>query len=232
MTHSGSTRPPREPLRSRPGASKGSGSRCCSRGAMPDPATHCKALTAWGQRNRRGQRQGAARLRGACGTRRRRDRSNHRRGARQSPRTARASARKAVTGPRRAFALFHRQTVSATIETSFRRRLERFPPDSRRLLLLAAAEPLRCLPLLRGAPGDWALISRPRCRPGPRGLVELGSQVRFGRPLARSARASGPAQQRDPPPRIRVQLGSGASHEQQIAGPRATRHPGGDAHVP
>jgi hypothetical protein len=42
-----SIRPPRGPSRSRPGESTGSGSRCCSPGATPDPATRCKVFRAW-----------------------------------------------------------------------------------------------------------------------------------------------------------------------------------------
>jgi DNA-binding CsgD family transcriptional regulator len=86
-----------------------------------------------------------------------------------------------------AFALSHRQTVSATIEASFRRRVEQLPRDSRRLLLLAAAEPLGHLALLRGAAGRLGLDLRAAAPTEADGLVELGRQVRFRHPLARSA---------------------------------------------
>jgi DNA-binding CsgD family transcriptional regulator len=86
-----------------------------------------------------------------------------------------------------AFALSHRQTVSATIEASFRRRIELLPPDSRRLLLLAAAEPLGSLPLLLGAAERLGLDLEAAAPAEADGLVELGRQVRFRHPLARSA---------------------------------------------
>jgi DNA-binding CsgD family transcriptional regulator len=97
-----------------------------------------------------------------------------------------------------AFALSNRQTVSATIEASFRRRVERLPPDSRRLLLLASAEPLGQLPLLREAARRLGLGLEAAAPAEADGLVDLGGQVRFRHPLARSAvyRAATPAERR------------------------------------
>jgi AAA ATPase domain len=73
------------------------------------------------------------------------------------------------------------------IEQSFVRRLEPLPADTRRLLLLAAAEPV----------GDVALMWRTADRLGlgadaptpaqDAGLIELGALVRFRHPLVRSA---------------------------------------------
>ena len=98
-----------------------------------------------------------------------------------------------------AFALSHRQTVSATIEASFRRRIEQLPPDSRRLLLLAAAEPLGYLALLSEAAGRLGLDLEAAAPAEADGLVELGRQVRFRHPLARSAvyLAATPAERRE-----------------------------------
>ena len=98
-----------------------------------------------------------------------------------------------------AFALPHRQTVSGTIEASFRRRLEELPPDSRRLLLLAAAEPLGNLSLLRRAAELLGLDLEAAAPAEADGLVELGRQVRFRHPLARSAAylAATPAARRE-----------------------------------
>jgi hypothetical protein len=98
-----------------------------------------------------------------------------------------------------AFALSHRQTVSATIEASFRRRFEQLPPDSRRLLLLAAAEPLGHLSLLRAAAERLGLSLDAAAPAETGGLVELGGQVRFRHPLARSAvyLAATPAERRE-----------------------------------
>jgi len=76
--------------------------------------------------------------------------------------------------------------LSSGIEENFRRRVESLPERTRRLLLIAAAEPL----------GDPALLWRAAARLGigteaaapavEDGLVELGSQVRFRHPLVRS----------------------------------------------
>jgi DNA-binding CsgD family transcriptional regulator len=77
--------------------------------------------------------------------------------------------------------------LSGQIEESFRRRLGRLPPNSRELLLIAAAEPVgdavtvwRAAELLgvrdqAAAPASYA------------GLVEFGGRVRFRHPLVRSA---------------------------------------------
>src|SRR4051794_40153958 len=77
--------------------------------------------------------------------------------------------------------------LSARIEESFRRRLEALPAEPRRLLLVAAAEPI----------GDPALLWRAAELPGiepeaaaparAAGLLELGARVRFHHPLVRSA---------------------------------------------
>jgi DNA-binding CsgD family transcriptional regulator len=97
-----------------------------------------------------------------------------------------------------AFALSKRQTVSATIEASFRRRVQQLPADSRGVLLLAAAEPLGHLLLLREAA---AVLGLDLAAAGPAeadGLIELDGQVRFRHPLARSAvyLAATPAERR------------------------------------
>jgi DNA-binding CsgD family transcriptional regulator len=81
------------------------------------------------------------------------------------------------------------------IEDSFRRRLAPLPPETRRLLLVAAAEPV-------GQPGlVWQAAERlgvgaDAATPAiAAGLVEFGARVRFRHPLVRSAvyRAASPA---------------------------------------
>jgi DNA-binding CsgD family transcriptional regulator len=78
--------------------------------------------------------------------------------------------------------------LSSRIEESFRRRLETLPPDSQRLVLLAAADPI----------GDPVLVWRAATRLGigpeagapaeTAGLLEFGArEVRFRHPLVRSA---------------------------------------------
>lgn len=76
--------------------------------------------------------------------------------------------------------------LSGRIEESFLRRLEELPPDTRQLLLVAAAEPV----------GEPALMWRAATRLGIHGtaiepaaragLLDVGAQVRFRHPLVRS----------------------------------------------
>ncbi len=73
------------------------------------------------------------------------------------------------------------------IEESFRRQLEALPDQTRRLLLVAAAEPYGDLSLVwraAGRLGIGAAAARPALDVG---LVEFGARVRFRHPLARSA---------------------------------------------
>jgi len=76
--------------------------------------------------------------------------------------------------------------LAGSIEESFARRVGALPPQTRRLLLLAAADPT----------GDVALVWRAAARRGvgaaaapaaEAGLAEFGTRVRFRHPLARSA---------------------------------------------
>ncbi len=77
--------------------------------------------------------------------------------------------------------------LSGRMEGSFLRRFESLGPDSQRLLLTAAAEPVGDVPLL------WRALDRLGIAPeavGPAeatGLFELGARVRFRHPLVRSA---------------------------------------------
>ena len=89
--------------------------------------------------------------------------------------------------------------LSASIEESFTRRLATLPGDARRLLLVAAADPV----------GDPALVWRAAQQLGipasvaetveAEGLLELGARVVFRHPLVRSAvyRAAGLKERRD-----------------------------------
>jgi DNA-binding CsgD family transcriptional regulator len=83
------------------------------------------------------------------------------------------------------FGLPDAPALSGRIEESFRRRLTTITPATRRLLLLAAAEPSGDPVLL------WRAAERlgvqPEAAVAADGLVELGVQVRFRHPLVRSA---------------------------------------------
>ena len=73
------------------------------------------------------------------------------------------------------------------IEETFQRRISALPADTRRLLLLAAAEPLG-EPLLVWQAADNLGIERTAANPAvDAGLVVFGARVRFRHPLVRSA---------------------------------------------
>ena len=96
------------------------------------------------------------------------------------------------------FAMPQEQTLSGRIEESFRLRLEALPAATRRLLLVAAADPV----------GDPLLLSRAADRLGIEvsaaadaaddGLLRIDDRVTFRHPLVRSAvyRAASPEQRR------------------------------------
>ena len=85
------------------------------------------------------------------------------------------------------------------IEEEFLRRIESLPVDTRRLLLMAAVEPVGDATLLWRA-AELLGIGHDAAAPGEAtGLVDFGVQVRFRHPLVRSAvhRAAWPADLRD-----------------------------------
>ena len=77
--------------------------------------------------------------------------------------------------------------LSERIAGSFRRQLEALPEPSRRLLLLAAAEPYGDLPLIWRAAGRLGIPAAAASPAVDAGLVEFGTRVRFRHPLLRSA---------------------------------------------
>ena len=88
--------------------------------------------------------------------------------------------------------------LASQLEQSFARRVQSLSPETRMLLLTAAAEPVGDVPLLRRA---LTILDVPEGAAGPAeraGLIDLGVQVRFRHPLARSAtyRAAPPADRR------------------------------------
>jgi DNA-binding CsgD family transcriptional regulator len=77
--------------------------------------------------------------------------------------------------------------LSERIAASFRRQLEALPEPSRRLLLLAAAEPYGDVSLVRRAAGRLGIPASAVAPAVDAGLVEFGARVRFRHPLLRSA---------------------------------------------
>ena len=77
--------------------------------------------------------------------------------------------------------------LSERISESFRLQLEALPSPSRRLLLLAAAEPYGDLPLVWRAAGRLGIPVQAAAPAVDAGLVEFGARVRFRHPLLRSA---------------------------------------------
>ena len=77
--------------------------------------------------------------------------------------------------------------LSERIAESFRRQLEALPAHSRRLLLLAAAEPYGDLPLVWRAAERLGIPVQAAAPAVDAGLVEFGARVRFRHPLLRSA---------------------------------------------
>ena len=77
--------------------------------------------------------------------------------------------------------------LAGRIEDSFARQLEALPDQTRRLLLLAAADPSGDLSLVWRAAGRLGIPVQAAAPAVEAGLVEFGSRVRFRHPLVRSA---------------------------------------------
>jgi DNA-binding CsgD family transcriptional regulator len=85
------------------------------------------------------------------------------------------------------FALPDALPLSGRIEASFRRRLEVLPADTRRLVLVAAAEPVGDPVLLWRAAEQLGVRVQAATPAAEAGLLELGARVLFRHPLVRSA---------------------------------------------
>ncbi len=77
--------------------------------------------------------------------------------------------------------------LSGRIEESFRRQFDALPPEARRLLQLAAADPSGDPVLVRRAAGRLGLPVQAAAPAVAAGLIEFGVRVRFRHPLVRSA---------------------------------------------
>jgi DNA-binding CsgD family transcriptional regulator len=78
-------------------------------------------------------------------------------------------------------------SLSRRIERRFLRRVAELPPDTRRLLLLAAADPVSERSLVLRAAGALGLRADAADAAEAAGLCEFGTWVRFRHPLVRSA---------------------------------------------
>jgi DNA-binding CsgD family transcriptional regulator/tetratricopeptide (TPR) repeat protein len=85
------------------------------------------------------------------------------------------------------FALPSAVPLSASIEESFRRRLEALPADTRVLLPVAAADPVGDPVLVWRAAERLGIPAQAAAPAAEAGLLEVGAQVRFRHPLVRSA---------------------------------------------
>ena len=89
--------------------------------------------------------------------------------------------------------------LPARIEDSFQRRLVPLPPETQRLLLVAAAEPVGEPTLVWPAAGRLGIGVEAADAAESEGLVEFGARVTFRHPLVRSAiyRSASPQERRD-----------------------------------
>jgi DNA-binding CsgD family transcriptional regulator len=85
------------------------------------------------------------------------------------------------------FGLPDARPLSGRIEESFRRRLAELPAPTRRLLLVAAAEPVGEPVLVRAAAARLGIGVEAASPAAAAGLCEFGTYVRFRHPLVRSA---------------------------------------------
>jgi DNA-binding CsgD family transcriptional regulator len=77
--------------------------------------------------------------------------------------------------------------VSGSIEETYRRRIDALPSESRRLLQLAAADPVGDPLLVWRAADQLGVSTDAATAPTQAGLLEFGARVRFRHPLVRSA---------------------------------------------
>src|ERR1700722_6801453 len=122
--------------------------------------------------------------------------------------------------------------LSESIEESFRRRLESLPTETRRLVLVAAAEPVgETLLGVRG--GGRVGVGSQAATPAARaGLLELGARVLFRHPLVRSvAYRSAPVQDRHDVHRALAEVTDPELDPDRRAWHRAQAAPGPDEDV-
>jgi DNA-binding CsgD family transcriptional regulator len=97
------------------------------------------------------------------------------------------------------FGLLGAVPISGRVEASFRRRVEALPDQSRRLLLVAAADPTGDPGLVWRAAGLLGIGAEAAAPAAEAGLVEFGAWAAFRHPLVRTAvyRSASPVQRQD-----------------------------------
>ena len=85
------------------------------------------------------------------------------------------------------FAIPTTRPLAGQIEESFLRRVGSLPEQTRRLLLIAAAEPVGDATLMWRAAEQFGIGSEAEAPAEEEGLIEFGASVRFRHPLVRSA---------------------------------------------
>jgi DNA-binding CsgD family transcriptional regulator len=85
------------------------------------------------------------------------------------------------------FGLPSAMTLTSRMEQGFANRLRPLPPETRRLLLLAAAEPVGDVMLLRDAAQRLGIEPDAEAPAQAAGLIQIAARVRFRHPLVRSA---------------------------------------------
>ena len=122
--------------------------------------------------------------------------------------------------------------LSGSIEDGFRRRLDALPADTRRLLQLAAAEPVGEPLLLWRAAGQLGIQPEALTPAVEADLLEIRAQVRFRHPLVRSAayRSASPAERAALHAAL-AEVTDADIHPDRRAWHRAQAAPGPDAEV-
>jgi DNA-binding CsgD family transcriptional regulator len=97
------------------------------------------------------------------------------------------------------FAVSESFPLASRVEASFRRRVDRLPEETQRLLLVGAAEPTGDPVLLWQAGGELGLPVEAAAPAEDADLISVGARVTFRHPLLRSAiyTAASPAERRD-----------------------------------
>ncbi len=122
--------------------------------------------------------------------------------------------------------------IAGRVEEAFRRRVDALPAQTRRLLLVAAADPTGDPGLVWRAVGRLGICAEAATPAADAGLVEFGAWVRFRHPLVRSAvYRSAPLQAREDAHRVLAEVTDPQADPDRRAWHRAQATPGPDEDV-